>query len=120
MEVGIRYSFNCLDYALTTYDNYYYNEHYLYNSYIYDKSDPISQIGYYSAGEDWLIDKFETAGFIKLDGYEPSCIIVYSPAHYAVSIEGVITSKLGTGDLVSHSNYDAYFSDIPVLYFARP
>ena len=106
--------FNCREYALTAYDNFYYDINVKY-------CDGNYSVGYFDLAQIRL--QFQEEGFVELGYYSPNCVILYSNAHYAVSINGVVTSKLSANSfLVRHSNYNAYFDNenVPIAYFARP
>ncbi len=109
--------FTCLRYAFTTYDNHYFNTRFIYNTYITD-----SQIGYVYHNESLnnVKNNASKLGYIYQDFYSPNCIILYQNAHYAVSINGVITAKNGQGVIMEHTTYDVYYNSWePIGYFVR-
>ncbi len=109
-------SFDCRDYAVVAYYNHYYNTQYKYND---------ISIGYITQGikyggtnnVDNSINSFVEKGYIAIDHYVPTCIIIYTKAHFSVSINGVISSKDGGSGIRIHNSYDGYFNGREPLGF---
>lgn len=112
--------FTCLRYAFTTYDNYYYNTRFIYNTYIDDWQIGYIPVGYTDEQFDEVKNNASQLGYKFQDYYSPNCIIIYEGGHYAVSINGIITAKNGTGNIMEHSTYDAYLNSYkPIGFFVR-
>ena len=113
----ILHSFDCRDYAITTYDNHYYGTQTKYHN-----NDVADSIVFYDEGQTHSTEQsFIDAGYIKIDQYEPTCVIVYN-LHFAVSINGIITAKYSTGELLEHSSINNVYicGEIPAAYYKRP
>ncbi|MBQ4112511.1 MAG: hypothetical protein IJD38_06920 [Clostridia bacterium] len=108
--------YNCTNYAISEYLNHVLGTDIKYNNH--------EEFVGYDNENDTIIRAFQQQGFTKQDYYSPTCIILYlSPegdnAHYALSLNGVITAKLGYGPLVKHASHDPYFNSYwtPICYF---
>ncbi len=112
--------FTCLRYAFTTYDNHYYNTRFIYNTYINDGQIGYVPVGYTKEQFDEIKNNASQLGYRFQDYYSPNCVIIYEGMHYAVSINGIITAKMGQGQIVKHSAYDVYLNTWqPIGFFVR-
>ena len=104
--------FNCLGYAKIEYENYIFEQ----DEY-YEQNDECT-IG----SENTINTYFSEQGYERIDYYVPNCIIAYynkditTELHYAVSIEGRITSKEGPAHLLEHSSYTYYLYNSYAFY----
>ncbi len=97
----IEANFNCLGYAKIEYENHIYNQN---KKYTHNDAATIGDL-------DSVNRYFEAEGYVQQQYYSPTCIILYyseneiTGLHYAVSINGIITSKEGTSHLLEHYTY---------------
>ena len=103
----IHINFNCLGYAKTEYENHIYNQNTKYSH------NDAATLGDLASVKRY----FEGQGYVEQSYYSPTCIILYyieshaTGLHYAVSINGRITSKEGTRHLLEHNSYMYYDYD---------